>query len=320
MVIPAHNASATIEECLQALARQSLPRSEYEVIVVDDDSSDSTRATAARYEVEVLTQAHQGPAAARNLGADEAQGEIVLFTDADCVPAHNWIEVMLSAFSDPQISGVKGAYRTRQRELIARFVQLEYEDKYDKMKKSRYIDFVDTYSAAYRKSVLRGSRGFDSAFPRASGEDVELSYRLAKRGHRMVFVPEAVVYHRHADSIWKYLKRKFHVGYWRVLMYRLHPDKVFADSHTPQILKVQVGLIVLCMLLLPSAFKWPRLWVGPLAGILAFIATTLPFSIKAFGKDRGVGLLSPLLLFLRAGALAAGLAAGILGRAMHRGA
>lgn len=320
VVVPAYNASATVEECLQALARQSLPSSEYEVIVVDDGSSDSTRATAARYGVEVLTQDHQGPAAARNLGAAQARGEIVLFTDADCVPTSDWIESMLLPFGDDQIAGAKGVYHTHQKKLVARFVQLEYEDKYDLMRKERYIDFIDTYSAAYRKEVFNHNEGFDPAFPRASGEDVEFSYRLAERGYRMVFVPQASVYHRHVDSLWDYLRRKFYVGYWRVLMYRKHPGKIWKDSHTPQLLKIQVGLALLFFALCPLVLLRREFLLAPVITTLLFLATTLPFMVKSWPKDRVVTLFSPLLLFLRACALAFGLMAGLLGRLLERGA
>jgi len=318
VVVPAHNASATIEGCLQALARQSLPPSEYEVIVVDDGSSDSTRERVTQYGAKLLTQDHHGPAVARNLGATQARGEIVLFTDADCIPASDWIEAMLTPFKDDQIAGAKGIYRTHQKELVARFVQLEYEDKYDLMRKERYIDFIDTYSAAYRKEVFNDNGGFDPAFPRASGEDVEFSYRLAERGHKMVFVPQAIVNHYHVDSLWGYLKRKFYVGYWRVLMYRKHPGKIWKDSHTPQLLKVQVGLAFLFFTLCPLFFLRREFLLVPVITIALFLSTAPPFIVKGWPKDRSVALLSPLLLFLRACALALGLMVGLLGRLLAK--
>ncbi|MFQ6000710.1 MAG: glycosyltransferase [Anaerolineae bacterium] len=320
VIVPAHNATATIGECLEALRRQSLPGADYEIIVVDDGSSDSTRESVAEYGAKLLTQDHQGPAVARNLGAAQAQGEIILFTDADCVPASDWIETLLTAFSDDQIAGAKGIYRTHQKELVARFVQLEYEDKYDLMRKERYIDFIDTYSAAYRKEVFNNNEGFDPAFPRASGEDVEFSYRLAERGYKMVFVPQAIVYHRHVDSLWDYLKRKFYVGYWRVLMYRKHPGKIWKDSHTPQLLKVQVGLALLLFALCPLVLLRREFLLAPAITTLLFLATALPFTVKGWPKDRAVSLLSPALLFLRACALGFGFLAGLLGCLLGKGA
>jgi len=317
IVIPAYNAEATISECIEALLLQSVPRSQFEVIVVDDGSTDTTQEIATSYGVKVLCQPHRGVGAARNLGVDQAQGEIILFTDADCAPGHDWIETLMQPFHDSEISGAKGIYKTCQREVIARFAQLEYEDKYDKMSKDEYIDFVDTYCAAYRKSVFGKDGGFDPTFHR-SGEDVEFSYRLAEKGHKMVFVPQASVYHRHVDSLWDYLKRKFYVGYWRVLMYRKHPGKIWKDSHTPQLLKIQVGLALLFFAICPLALLRREFLLAPVITIVPFLATALPFMVKSWPKDRAVTLLSPLLLFLRACALAFGFATGLLGRLLEK--
>ena len=90
VIVPAHNAAQTIEECIEALLKQSVPREKYEVIIVDDGSTDGTATLARSYGVRVLTQPHRGPAAARNAGAGQATGEVLLFTDADCAPTRTW--------------------------------------------------------------------------------------------------------------------------------------------------------------------------------------------------------------------------------------
>ncbi len=129
VIIPVHNGAQTLPSCLAALTAQTLHRSQYEIIVVDDGSIDSTREIASRFPVRLLAQPHRGPAAARNLAVRAAMGEIVLFTDADTEPTRDWIEQMLAPFTDPSVAGAKGTYRTRQREWTARFVQIEYEEK-----------------------------------------------------------------------------------------------------------------------------------------------------------------------------------------------
>jgi len=315
IVVPAYRASRTIAACLEALNAQTVERHRYELIVVDDGSDDATVSQARQAGADrVLTVPHGGPAAARNAGVAAARGEIVLFTDADCEPAPDWIERMVAPFDDPAVDGAKGVYRTRQRSWVARFVQLEYEDKYDRMRGRQTIDFVDTYAAAYRRCVFAGG-GFDPAFPAASGEDVEFSYRLARQGRRLVFAPDAVVYHQHPATLARYARRKYYVGFWRVRMVRLHPDKVLDDAHTPQSLKLQVALMALVLLSLALAFFWPPFLPAAAVLLLAFMVSALPFLVKALRRDAPIAFAAPWLLLLRALALGLGFAAGLVWQA-----
>jgi GT2 family glycosyltransferase len=309
VIVPIYNGEETLEECLAALFRQSAPQEGYEVIVVDDGSTDGTAAVASATLARLLRQPHSGRAAARNLGAGQAKGAILLFTDADCAPEEDWIERLLEPFDRKEVAGAKGVYRTRQRELVARFVQLEYEDKYARMEREEYIDFIDTYSAAYRREVFLANGGFDARF--LIDEDQEFSFRLAKRGYRMVFAPRAAVYHQHVSTLIAYVRRKFHVGYWKVAVHARHPGKALRDSHTPPVLKVQVALFP--FLASTLALACGQLIPWPLFGltVVIFFLTAAPFSIRAMRKDPAVGLASPFLLFVRAGALAVGLGAGL---------
>jgi len=310
VVVPARNAGQTIGECLDSLLTQSEPRERYEVIVVDDGSTDGTRQVVQGYEVTLLDQPHEGPAAARNRGVAASSGEVVLFTDADCVPDGNWIEEMVRPFEDPGISGVKGVYRTRQRGIMPRFVQCEYEERYALMARQRWIDFVDTYSAGYRSQIFLTEGGFDTDYPDASVEDQELSFRLAERGYKMVFNPRAIVYHRHPETLRAYFGRKFNIGYWKVRVLRRHPGKALRDSHTPQTLKAQLGLVlVLFVVLLLVPLRWAIWWAAVLITLL-FLLSALPFTVRALRKDLLIGLLSPCFLFLRAVALGLGMIKG----------
>ncbi|RPI33601.1 MAG: glycosyltransferase, partial [Nitrospiraceae bacterium] len=224
VIIPAYNAEKTIGRCLDALTKQAYI-GEFEIIVIDDGSTDSTPDIVAQFDkAKLIKQKNAGPASARNKGASAARGEIILFTDSDCVPEPDWISHMLRPFhEDSEVAGVKGAYKTRQREITARFVQLEYEDKYKYMLKDRYIDFIDTYSAGFRKDVFLEMNGYDTAFPVACAEDVELSYRMSNKGYKMVFNPDAVVYHTHPGSLLAYLKKKHKFAYWRMLALKKNP-------------------------------------------------------------------------------------------------
>jgi glycosyltransferase involved in cell wall biosynthesis len=312
VIVPAHNARRTIVDCLAGLSRQTAPGGTFEVIVADDGSTDDTADIAERTGAKTLRLPKRGPAAARNAGARVANGDILLFTDADCVPSPIWVEAMLQGFAESEVVGVKGAYRSRQPELVARFVQLEYEDKYDRMRHERYIDFIDTYSAGYRRQVFLENGGFDLSFPSASVEDQEFSFRLASKGHRMVFQPAAIVYHQHVNSVCFYFRKKLKIGYWKVLVHRLHPDKVLQDSHTPQVLKLQTLLAPLVILGCLGGFVRAELRLLTRVSAGFFLVSTVPFVIKAVPKDRAVAIAAPYLLFVRAVGLSFGLLAGLL--------
>ncbi|MBC7226456.1 MAG: glycosyltransferase [Thermoflexales bacterium] len=316
VIIPAYQAERTIGPCVRALDEQTVPRDQYEIIVVDDGSTDRTADVARQAGADrVLTIPHSGPSAARNAGVDVAQGEIVLFADADCEPWPDWLERMTAPFADPAVMGAKGVYRTRQRALIARLVQLEYEFRYDRMARLASIDFIDTYAAAYRRELFLRYGGFATDIPIPSVEDIDFSFRLARAGHRLVFVPDARVWHTHPSTLGAYLARKARYGFWRGLLYLWHPEKRQGDTHTDPALKKQFALLALTVLFLAAGLFWPPLFLGAGGALLAFLWTTLPFVRWAWARDRAVALAWPGVTFLRGLCQGAGLA---LGLAYHR--
>jgi glycosyltransferase involved in cell wall biosynthesis len=280
-------------------------------MVVDDGSNDGTKNAAAKYPVRYIYQQNRGPAAARNNGANQAQGEIILFTDADCEPQPNWIEEMIKPLDDPQVVGIKGAYKTRQKELVARFVQVEYEHKYERMKKFKYIDFIDTYSAGYRKDIFLKYNGFDERYPKASVEDQEFSFRLSHDGHKMVFNPDAVVFHKHSASLMGYLRKKYKIAFWKVFLLKRHPGKIKTDTHTPQSLKIQMVLALSAFLGFAGIFYKPLYYLSAFS-LISFLLSCIPFSLFALKRDPAVAFVSPAILFLRSLALSLGIGIGMI--------
>jgi len=315
VIVPAKDASDTLGECLQALLAQEGMHydRDYEVIIVDDGSTDSTAEIAEPKGVRIIRQANAGPAAARNAGARSAQGTILAFTDADCAPSSTWLGELTQPFSDREVVGVKGAYNTRQPALVARFVQLEYEFKYSRMKNLPSIDFIDTYSAAYRKDVFLSNGGFDESFPFSSVEDQELSFRLARKGYRMVFAPKAEVFHYHDQSLKDYLQRKFGIGYWKAFMLHWIPEKTFSDSHTAPSQRVEILLFAIMMASIPFIPIWPRP-ASPsfLIALVIFLAISSPFLAFIYRRDPKVLWIAPVMVLARAGALGFGLLKGFL--------
>jgi GT2 family glycosyltransferase len=312
IIIPTFNGARRLDKCLDALLQQ-VPRRDAEILVVNDGSSDNTADVIPRYSgVRLVSQANAGPAAARNRGAAEACGAIILFTDDDCVPLPDWLDAMLAPFADPEIVGTKGTYRTRQKSLAARFVQIEYEDRYRRMARFAYIDFVDTYSAAFRREKFLEIGGYDTSFPVACAEDIELSYRMSTRGWKMKFAPNATVYHTHPDTVALYLKKKYKFAFWRVLAVRKNPGKGVRDTHTPQIMKFQLlfapALALAAILDLTMRTRVPASAIV----LVAFLVSTLPFALRAATKDPIVGLFAPALLAARSCAQLLGVTTGLI--------
>lgn len=308
VVIPARNAAAELGECLAAVASQGVAD---EVLVVDDGSTDDTAAVAATHGARVLAATGRGPAAARNLGARAACGEIVVFLDADCVPLAGCLRALVAPFADPGVAGVRGAYASTQRALVARFVQLEMEEKQARLARSRQVALVDTACAAYRRTVFLDEGGFDERFPATSAEDAELSFRLVARGARLVYAPGARVRHTHPERLDVYAWRKLRFGFYRARLYRRHPARLREDGYTPRVMPLQIALAgLLCASLAAAAWLPASL---PAAGglALAFLASSLPMARRAWAQDRRLALLVPCLLLARSLAQGVGLAAGL---------
>ena len=310
VVIPVWNDTRRLPACLASLDQQ-LTRYSYEVIVVDDGSQEDIRACLAAFpRVTLLRQAHAGPAVARNRGAHEARGAIVLFTDSDCRPTPGWLEAMVQPFMDsPQVVGVSGAYQSDQTSVVPRLIQAEYEQRYRMLARRPSIDYISTDSAAYRRSVFLEYGGFSEAFLQACAEDGDLSYRMSAARLKLVFSPQAIVKHYHPDSLLWYWRRKYKYSYWRMLAFRRSPSKMVADSHTPQLMKLQslAGPATLLALL------WDLARGKPLALPLVlglYLLSVLPFSLRLLGRQPGVALMAPLAFFGRAVAQFTGAVAG----------
>jgi exopolysaccharide biosynthesis polyprenyl glycosylphosphotransferase len=313
VIIPSYNAERTLPYALRALQNQTIPRELYEIIVVDDASTDGTAAVAREFGVRYRIQNKEGPAAARNLGVRASRGEIILFTDSDCIPKEDWIEKMVKPFEDPQVAGVMGRYLTKQKEFCARFTQLEFEERFRILSNFDNIDLVPSFAAAFRRAIFEQVGGFDCHYPLANNEDVELSYKIASRGYKMVFADEAIVYHRHPATWKKFFGVKYSRAFWRTLVYKKFPGKILKDTYTPQSLKAQ---IISSYLLLFSFFIF---LAGPLWGILAvggaltlFILSCLPFIRRTYAHDPQMALAAPLVLLPKGIIFGAGIFMGLI--------
>jgi len=312
IIVPAFNAEKTIPYCIKSLIAQK-SKEKFEIIIVDDGSTDSTPTVVKKFKkAKLISQKNKGPAAARNNGVKHARGEIIVFVDSDCIAEKNWLEEMALPFKNPKVVGVQGTYKSRQRELIARFEQLRIMQRHERMQRQESIDFIASFSAAFRKNAFLQVGGFDEAYPMASGEDTDLSFKLAEKGRKMVFAPKAIVWHSHPVSFWKYLRVKFYRAFWRIPLYKRHSKKLAKDSYTSRVIKAQMLLAVFGIASLILALALTGYWVVPFSLLVLIPILNLRFFVWALGKDWKVAFASFAINFCESFALAFGLLLGVL--------
>jgi len=311
VIIPVHDGARTLGRCLDALAAQLGAPIKPEVMVVDDGSRDGSGQVAQSRGARLLTLPRQlGPATARNAGAAEASGEVLLFLDADCEAAPDWCQEMLRPLAVADVCAVYGVYCTRQTDRLARLAQAEFDERYARLAGRQSIDFLATHAAAIRRNIFLQQGGFRINL--RGNEDVELAFRLSRQGHRIAFAPQAVVYHEHPTALSRYLRTKVSRGYWRTLAYAAHPAKVMADDYTPPWLKLQVASMVAAGLLLALTVVNPVFYPLALWMAATLLLTTLPFTLFVRRAHRDLVWIAPVFCLARSAALALGVIAGLI--------
>jgi glycosyltransferase involved in cell wall biosynthesis len=216
VVIPALSAEATIAEAVRAIVTQPLPRVTFECIVVDDGSRDRTAEIAERAgAVVVRLPSNQGRSAARNAGIKRARGEWIAFTDADCVPSRRWLPALIAATETADRSTLALAGKTvglDSKTPAARFMNLIGALDAETYLRHGAMPWAPSGNLACRREDLLAVGGFDSEFKTYEAADLHL--RLGERfGGRILYVPTAVVMHRHR-STWRELWKQ-QLGYGR---------------------------------------------------------------------------------------------------------
>ena len=266
VVIPAYNAQDTIAQAVSHSLAQAKGPMEVEVVVVDDGSTDDTAEVAESVGARVIRQKNLGPASSRNKGWESTSGNLICFTDADCIPSPGWLENLLDGFTDLQAGAVAGSYEVANTSSwLARWVHQEIMERHKRM--PPFIRAFGSYNVAIPRHVLQATGGFDPVYRRASGEDNDLSYRIIKKGWRIALRPQAKVAHYHPEKLWKYLMEQYRHGFWRAKLYKAHPDMTGGDDYTrlrdriePILVLGILGFPLLAVLgMVP--FVWPLVFV-----------------------------------------------------------
>lgn len=310
VVVPVYNSAKTLSKTIEALMSQNFLEDNFEILIADDGSTDSTAEIVKRYPVKYLHQDNKGPAAARNLGWKFSSGNIVCFTDSDCIPEKDWISKIIKAYTSEQIVGVGGSYDIVNSEsLLASCIHEEIVQRHLKMPKE--VNYLGAFNVSYRRSILEEVGGFNESYSDASGEDNDIAYRVVKKGYTLIFDKNIKVGHYHPTSLLRYLKQQFKHGFWRMKLYKDHPDMSKGDVYAGLLGFVQPPLALLTLLLLPFLFIRSVIYFFFSFLILqAIMQLVMPFSlIRRTKKAKYIYL--TFITFLREYSRGIGMAIGL---------
>lgn len=283
VIVPTFNRLDEIRELLASLEKQRLHKDAFEIIIVDDGSSDNTAEyvremmkTSALH-LHFIPQNHKGPGPARNLGMENAQGEYYIFVDSDCIADENWLQAYDEALKH-KVAGFGGPDRVR-----ADFSPLQKAIDYSmtsflttggirgssKKKISKY--YPRSFNMGVHAEVVKKTGGFGTL---RHGQDIEFTHRVRKEGE-VIKVMDAVVYHKRRTSLKRFFKQVYNWGVARINLYKIDKGMLEFIHFFPFIvtLFVIVFLTALCI--------WPSyLWPFALAALAVLILMALHGIVK----------------------------------------
>ena len=224
VVVASYNGARTLEACLTSLQRLNYPA--YEVILVDDGSTDETPELAAKYpNVRCIRHSvNLGLSVARNTGIEASVGEIVAFTDADCRPDEDWLHYLIGDLLNSQFAGIGGHNLLPiEDSWIAAAVMVSPGGPAHVMLTDRVAEHIPGCNMAFYKWALMEIGSFDPLF-RKAGDDVDICWRLQQRGYQIGFSPGGFVWHYRRSTVRDYLRQQHGYGEAEAMLVHRHPE------------------------------------------------------------------------------------------------
>jgi glycosyltransferase involved in cell wall biosynthesis len=200
IVVPVYNRKDQIVRCVKALQEQNFSKDNYEIVVIDDGSAEDL-AFLKEFGVRYFKKDNEGPGIARNKGAKMAEGDIILFTDSDCVPEPDWIEEMVTGFEENV--GLVGGET----------IEVKYNNLFDLFEKNigNFEYYFPSNNMGVRKEMFERVGGFNTFYKYPGAEDVDLSLKIQRLGYKLKQV-KAGIQHHHKKNLRKMLKTSFVYG------------------------------------------------------------------------------------------------------------
>lgn len=236
VIIPTYNRKETLKESLQSLFNQSLSKDQYEILVIDDGSTDITQAVLSEMsrqspvKLKYFYQQNKGPGAARNLGIRQAQGELIFITGDDIIATDNLLKEHLDSHKIHRGIAVLGKTEWHPdielTEIMNYISQSGHQFEYKKISDPFNLPYNYFYTSniSLPKSWFEQVGYFDEEFPYASFEDTELGYRMSQKGLRIIYNERALAYHKHRIELMNFCERQRKAGESGYIFYLKHPE------------------------------------------------------------------------------------------------
>jgi GT2 family glycosyltransferase len=277
VIVPARDAQSTLPALLAALLAQASARDDAEVIVVDSGSSDRTGDLARAAGAVVVRESRPGASTARNAGLRVARGELIAFTDSDCIPQPGWLDELVSEFDHAPETGACGGpvVAAPPSGLIQRYAERAGHVSQETAVGDPFLPYLVTANCAYRRHVLDALGGFSEEL--RNGEDTEVAWRMQlELGLDVSYVPGAVVQHVHRSTLRGIWRQWVRVGWGSVQLAERFPNRPGMRGGGPHRaivrLLAELGRGVRAQLRLPLGRADPLDVVAPMLRCLEIVA------------------------------------------------
>jgi mycofactocin system glycosyltransferase len=296
IVIPVLDRAEELARCLESIAQVEYPREKLEVIVVDDGSRDDSAQVARRHGALVVSSGgtRRGPAAARNVGAANAKGELLAFIDSDCTASSGWLAELAPLFRDDRVAAVGGmvegmcsASAVDRYEAVMSSLSLGSRERFGSSGDDTF--YLPSCNMLVRRTLFLSVKGFEESMH--VGEDVDLTWRLRDAGWTIAYLPAGRILHEHRSTVRSFMSRRFDYGTSEGMLQKLHPKR-----RKRFVLPPLLGVVLALCLLAPLLSAW---LIPAAAGLLAADAAVYRSRLAR----RGVPLSFPAILAGRLRAL-----------------
>ncbi|UCG35895.1 MAG: glycosyltransferase [Candidatus Omnitrophota bacterium] len=221
VIVPVYNGERTIEECINSLLNQDYPKDKYEIIIVDNGSKDKTAEIVIKYPVNYLLENKiQSSYTARNAGVKSSKGEILAFTDADCVADKEWLMKGSQGFSTDETGCVVGEIKgSKPTNYVEEYLINKKELSQNQTLRGAFLPYPKTANVFYRKETFEKIGFFEEKWE--SGGDADFAWRMQlETDYKIKFVPKAIIYHKHRSTIGAMFKQCIKWGVGHTLLYK----------------------------------------------------------------------------------------------------